>query len=327
MSYITLEGSSPLDRLVKVPIPRSLPELQHTAAQHFGHGGVMRLFLNNKVLLYHPITMGQIKDGDVICVRWSEARRVTQGAITPRSVHQSDFVAHEIKAPTQAAGNDWDTALGDAVREKPFDGLSRYAQDYVEHPYAAPTPFVPPSSIALRHDDPTGTSCYSEQFKWRDAKMPFRPSMANYESSLGSKGAPLQGSTMYTTDFIKPARAKMDAARLTSSDYESTLSDDQRRHPFKGESTYGSDFKKFSQKVQPILRPVVAQELLTNEPFSGKSEYRRKYVEFSVPETTGDRIFLAREKLDSRGKLVGEPIREHAHHEEGLTLPKLVEAK
>merc|ERR1711959_785845 len=79
---LTLGGSSKLERVVPVPMPKSLPELQHAAAQNFGHSGCRRLYHHGHKLLYHPAQMNEVQDQDIIVIRKSEIHRpVTEASI------------------------------------------------------------------------------------------------------------------------------------------------------------------------------------------------------------------------------------------------------
>merc|ERR1712072_873775 len=81
------DGAGPLEAAVTVVMPRSLPELQHVAAQQFGHHGCLRLFFKGTSLLYHPSQMKMLKDGDVVVVRRS-MHRVDGGTGKDISTHQ-----------------------------------------------------------------------------------------------------------------------------------------------------------------------------------------------------------------------------------------------
>lgn len=320
---IVLSNGSPLDRLVTVAMPGSLPELQHLAAQYFGHSGCLRLYRNGLHLLYHPTQMKHLADGDVVVVRRSEHRPMTSGQ-KDASTHQSDFVWHRPKTSARGCGNDWISTLSETTHGRPLDGKSRYAEDYVEHPLSREAPFQPPAALHL-HDDKTGTTSYAEHFPWRNNKTPRRKTGNDYNTSLATD-ARFDGATSYNLDYKKPPLEYSGAARALGSDYLSSLSEDQQRAPFDGCSTYYADYKKFDKGRQLTFKPR-GQEL-RKEPFLGSSEYRRQYLGPSK-STNKDNIFIGREKIDSQGSVTGQPLREHAAQvarETGLLTPGMATA-
>jgi len=281
------DGSiSGMDLCVTVPMPRSLPELQHAAAQNFGHSGCLRLFLHGKTLLYHPAQMNQILDQDIIIVRKTDIHRPVTTPGTPRAIstHQADFTKPAYRRPTTAAGADNESCLTERSRGVPMEGMSRYAMDYVKHPYAAPTPFKPPNAFEM-HDEPTGTTTYSREFPWREAAVQkaCTNDRALRESSLSAEtmGKPLDGTSSYRIDYPRrpyerPEELAMDPLGLRKSSVgppEGT--------PFAAVSTYNCDFKKLGIGKQKSCRPKNTNTYM-NEPFQGTSEYRREYLERSI---------------------------------------------
>lgn len=306
---IILSNGSPLDRLVTVPMPRSLPELQHLAAQHFGHSGCLRLYRNGLHLLYHPMQVKHLSDGDVVIVRRFEHRPVENAGDTEKSTQQSDFVWHRPKTSRRGSGKDWVSSLS-TNGDHPLDGKSRYAEDYVEHPLSQMAPYQPPAAMSLPVAK-IGTTSYSEHFPWRDSKTPRRPLGSDYITSLSAdaKGCPFDGATSYLMDYKKPPLEHIGAARALGSDYLSTLSEDQQRAPFDGCSTYYDDYKKFDKGRQSAFRP--RGQILQKEPFKGTSEYRREYLGPSKLNNK-DNLFIGREKMDSQGSVTGGNLRDHA---------------
>lgn len=275
-------GSATLDRVVSVPMPKSLPELQHAAAQNFGHSGLLRLYLHGTTLLYHPAQMQQVQDQDIIIVRKADIHRPVTQAGTPRalSTHQADFIRHPLKRPTTAAGADYESSLTDRTKNAPLDGMSRYALDYVQHPYARPEPYQPPNALEL-HTEPLGKTTYSQEFPWREHAV--RKAAGNdralRESSLSaeSKGHPFKGDTSYKIDYPRrpyaaPSELAMSPLCLRQSSVGPTTNE------FSATSTYTSDFQKLGPGRQRSCKPK-GDLSSRSDPFDGSSEYRREYLE------------------------------------------------
>merc|ERR1712159_561036 len=53
--------------------------------------------------------------------------------------------------------------LTERTKNTPLDGMSRYALDYVKHPYAKPDPYQPPNALDL-HDEPLGKTTYRREY-------------------------------------------------------------------------------------------------------------------------------------------------------------------
>lgn len=284
--------SSKSAREVPVPMPRSLPELLHSAAQIFGHGGALRLYHRGSILLYHATQMNQLQDGDLVVVSRTASYRPVTPAITPRvmSTQQADFQKRAFQAPALSAAPDYESILTDDMRKLkgvPIEGMSRYASDFVLHPLS---PRQPPlrQTATLGFDDksPMATSSYGREFFWQEVGL--SPSgfdlQAKRESSIlqASPSSRFDGRSSYTSDFTRSEpvspREVIQPVQLA------------KLPPiaFSAISTYGSDFKltgSFQQLLsgrQPSARPKRAE--MPNQPFVGTSEYRGEYHEEAIAD-------------------------------------------
>jgi len=308
-------GTSKLDRVITVDMPRSLPELQHMAAQHFGHSGCLRLFHHGTSLIYHPAQMNQILDGDIIIVRKSECFRPST-ADTPLSTHQADFLKRPYQRPVTGSGSDYETSLTDGSKGERLEGMSRYAIDFIRHPIEPQKPFKPPSALHLTNEN-LGTTTYAAEFPWRETSQ--RTALVDDKAvresslSLATHAARFEGATSYTIDYIRPATSGGERATLPP---PSMLSDPI---PFSAVSTYSSDYKKLSRGRQRNAKPKEAHERL-NTPFSGTSEYRREYNKLPMDATDrSEFIKLASEAFQS---VTAEDLREavEAARQKGTTV-------
>jgi len=284
---LRLGGSGKLDRVVTVPMPRSLPELQHMAAQNFGHSGCLRLYHQGTTLLYHPAQLNQIQDGDIIIVRKSDCHRPPTAPGTPRalSTHQADFHKHPVERPATTAGKDYESALTERSKGASLDGMSRYATDYVRHPIQPVIPYKPPSALEL-HNEPLGTTTYAREFPWREtskrrALVDDRDLRAS-SLSKASQQERFKGNSSYSIDYprrdyVEPGKLAMAPKAL----YESSVKPPPT--PFVDATTYSSDFQKLGPGRQRSAKPK-GDAMRMNEPFVGTSEYRREYDEKSATD-------------------------------------------
>lgn len=288
-------GTAKLDRVITVGMPRSLPELQHMAAQHFGHSGCLRLFHHGTSLIYSPAQMGQIQDGDIIIVRKRECFRPSTGD-TPLSTHQAEFVKRPFQRPATGSGSDYDSSLADGTKGERLESMSRYAIDFIRHPIEPQKPFKPPSALHLTNDN-LGTTTYASEFLWREISQ--RKALVDDKAvresslSLASKAACFEGSSSYTIDYIRPATSGGERATLPPPPIK------DNPVPFSAVSTYASDYLKLGRGLQRNAKPKEAHERL-NTPFLGTSEYRREY--HKLPMDTTDRsefVKLASEAFQS----------------------------
>jgi len=283
-----------LERVVTVAMPRSLPELQHMAAQNFGHSGCLRLFHHGTSLIYSPAQMNQIKDGDIIVIRKSDCFRPVT-ADTPLSTHQADFTKRAFQRPVTGSGSDYDSTLTDGTKGERLDSMSRYAMDFVRHPIQPRTPFKPPSALHLTNDR-LGTTTYAREFPWREnsARKAVVDDRAVRESSLSmaSMSQPFEGFSSYTIDY---PRRPHTAAQEISTRPHTVDSLQPPPTPFSSDTTYNSDFKKLGRGRQRTAKPKAAYER-TNDPFVGTSEYRREYHELSMGATDRSEIIRLTEE-------------------------------
>lgn len=319
---LTLGGSGKLDRMVSVPMPKSLPELQHAAAQNFGHSGCLRLYHHGHTLLYHPAQMTKVQDQDIIVIRKSEIHKQAAAAGTPRSLstHQADFTKHTYKRPKPLAHLDHESTLTNGTKGVPFDSMSRYASDYVQHPYAKPEPYQPPNAIEL-HTESLGKTTYSQEFTWRHnaRARACRDDKALRESSLSeaSKGHPLKGDSSYRLDYpprpyVHPNELAMSPQALRQSSVGPAVS------VFDSTSTYNADFQRLGPGKQRSCKPKGDFRTM-NEPFEGTSEYRREYDE-KHEKNRSAWVQLAREAFEGQ---TAEEIRRLA--EEAASRGELVD--
>lgn len=295
-------GSANVDRVVTVAMPRSLPELQHTAAQNFGHSGCLRLYHKGTSLLYHPSQMRHLQDGDTIIVRKSDSHRPSTSGDTPRmqSTQQADFQKYPATRPRDGRANDYASILSDQMKGGPLKGMSRYAIDYVKHPMSAREAFKPPSALEL-HDDPLGTTTYKKEFLWRECNRPKTSAndQAVRESSLSQQdaGARFDGDSSYRMDYKRNQVQRRDmeqAVVMSRALRASSLFCDYK--DFSGSTTYSADFTKLPAGRQRSLKPKENERAF--EPFDGTSEYRRTYHEQAVREARPASVHLTSEKFD-----------------------------
>lgn len=291
-------GTATLDRVVDIGMPKSLPELQHLAAQNFGHSGCLRLFHHGTTLLYHPAQMSQIQDGDYIIVRKSESMALPSRASTPRSTHQADFHKRPFQKPRGPACTDEESTLTELSRV-PFDGTSRYTQDFTRHPIEEVVPYKPPSAIHLTNAL-TGTTTYSREFPWRESSSTRRALVDDRDlrkSSLSeaAHSARFHGTSSYTIDYPRHEPAYVQGLA------NSAIVDSLKGPPssFNAVSTYATDFKHLGRGRQRSAKPKPAYETST-DPFNGTSEYRREYHELSMNSARNMFVKLASEQLRSK---------------------------
>lgn len=316
-------GSGKLDKVVMCGMPKSLPELQHIAAQNFGHSGCLRLFHHGTSLLYHPCQMKEIEDGDTIVVRKSDCFRPV-AAETPLSTHQADYLKRPYQRPRTGNGDDYESTLTDGTKGDRMDNMSRYATDFVRHPIEPRVPFKPPSALHLTKEG-TGTTTYSREFPWREtnARKALIDDRAVRESSLSlaSQKEPFQGSSSYTIDYPRrpltaPEPIAFDAARESLQPLPT---------PFDGVTTYASDFQKLKYRKQRSAKPAAAQELIAAT-FTGTTEYRRTYHEFGFGADRSEHIKLCEEAFQGQdAKEICESVEDavrQSRHAAALNVPE-----
>jgi hypothetical protein len=293
--HLRFGGSSNLDRVLTVAMPLSLPELQHTAAQNFGHSGCLRLYHHGIHLLYHPTQMSQLKDGDYVIVRRSEHNGT--GVATPRmlSTHQADFTKHPICRPASVAGGDHESILTERTKGERMNTMSRYATDYVKHPITPVLPYRPPNALHL-HDDKLGTTTYLREYTWREGsknkKSVDDQAVRQSSLSLAAQQAPFEGNSSYKIDYPRrPAPVPAQDIALPPHSLKAPPT------PFSAETTYGNDFKKLQVRRPRTFKPKGQDREST--PFSGTSEYRREYFEKEITDR-GMLLHLATEAFDGQ---------------------------
>jgi len=290
MLMLRFVDSSKSTQEVPVTMPRSLPELLHTAAQMFGHGGALRLYHRGSTLLYHASQMSQLRDGDLVVVRRTASYRPVTPAITPRvlSTHQADFQKRSFQAPALSAAPDYESTLTDDMRKLrgvPIEGMSRYASDFVIHPISARQPTLK-QTATLGFDDksPMATSSYGREFFWQEPPHTIA-AQAKKESSnilLASPTSRFDGRSSYTSDFTRSEpvspRELIQPVQLAK----------LPEIAFAAVSTYGCDFKMTGSSKQllsgrqPSARPKRAE--MPNQPFVGTSEYRGEFHEEAIAD-------------------------------------------
>jgi len=300
-----LKFGGSLDRVVTVSMPRSLPELQHQAAQHFGHSGCLRLYHQGATLLYNPAQMKQVKDGDVIIVRRSEIHRPTTAPETPLSTHQADFKRRPFQRPASEFNRDsanYESILTERTKGVPLDGMSRYAMDFVPHPIETPVPFKPPNALAQISEEKLGPSTYSQEFPWRaitkQSKALDDQAVRESSLSLASQQEPFKGVSSYTIDY--PRRSYVSPRELALA--PSLLFETSAKPlptPFCAVSTYSTDFRKVTKPRTRSFRPK-GDSHNWNEPFQGTSEYRRSYQEHDLTSDRSEFIKLATEAFEAK---------------------------
>lgn len=272
------EGGGRGGAAIRVPMPKSLPELQHVAAQHFGHGGCLKLLHNGTKLIYHPSQITQIEDGDTITVKHLDGFRTVpaEGTATGNSTARSDYQKHPPAPPRLPVGSDDQSTLTVQSARQRFEGMSRYASDFVRHVNVTPRePCKQTPSMEL-HTEPTGVTCHQSEFTWRKGEM--RENLCDDSKSaltVAAVAAPFEGKSSYNIEYVKHPRVKAELARPAHG-FEASAGDASQDFVCQG-STYEADFREFPDFRRQSARPPRTRE--RPEPFAGSSEYRRQYGE------------------------------------------------
>lgn len=269
-----------------IPLPRSLPELQHAAGLTFRHDGRVRLYHKDRARdVTRPSHIDDMQDGHTVSVRACGAPWGTSH-VAWASVHHSDFVDHGQIEPPAPLGSDDLSVLTDVSRGMPLDGDSCYRSDYVQHasarqkqinPNKAPYPFS--THFLDQSAAPVKKSVYRDQFGWHDGKDAATALFSDNSSSLtkATAGKRLEGTTSYNRDF--PGRTGEPGHQvrgLAEAMRHSCLTERTRNANFKGESTYTSHYIKHDDSGrQPSCRPERRRE--EHQAFEGNSEHRRAY--------------------------------------------------
>lgn len=290
-------GSGLLDKVVMVSWPLSLPELQHTAAQNFGHSGCLRLYHQGSVLLYHPMQLTQVQDGDIIIVRKSDSHRPsTSGTPRMQSTHQADFIKHSMDKYKGHVGADYESCLTERTKGAVLDGMSRYATDYVKHPILPCQPYQPPAALHLINAK-LDTSTYKREFPWREggARAKGVDDKAVRESSLSmaSQMEKFAGDSSYSIDYPKRPYTSPRATMVP------TVSVKPPPTKFSPDTTYSNDFKKLAVNRHRGVKPSDTSGM-DPQPFHGTSEYRREYLERGQSGRSPMCIQLAEEAFDGQ---------------------------
>lgn len=268
-------------REISVPMPRSWAELQHTAAQQFGHGGCLRLYHQGTSLLYHPMQLKQLQDGDCIAVHRCESHRPITPADSPKvltTTFQSSYQKHVTQRPKLGVGADYQSCLTDRMKGS-MQGMSRYAADFVKHPLSPRVAFKPPSAIEM-HNEPMGTTSYSREYTFHkdaiDAAHADHTAVRASSLLLASPQGAFEGCSNYTDNFKWHANSQREAAMT-----DSTSSVQPPPSVFSGMTTYNSNFQNCSGvERQRICKPLGKAVFESSEaPFDGTSEYRNQYHE------------------------------------------------
>lgn len=274
---------------VKVPMPRSWPELQHQAAQNFGHFGCIRLYhLNTAVgaaLLYHPTQFNLLKDGDVVEMKRMESHRPVTPLDTPKvwqTTAQSDYRSRIAQRPAARVVPDVRVVLPPGIAGASLESESTYAAQFVVHAHSVRESFNPPSALEL-HDEPIASSSYSKEFSWREnnSKNVGMDHSALTGSSLllASPNGGFEGISSYNTDFAKrkpgTPRSPMNAAAINSLKPPDV--------PFVPSTTYNTNYQKLGPGKQKSCRPR-GQEY-AKEPFLATTDYRDSYNQAAVTDT------------------------------------------
>lgn len=246
-----------------MPLPRSLGELQFTAKRHFGRSGPCKMYHHGVTPLTQPQHMSHLKGGDVVVV-------AADGSVVDEeptiSTHMAHYVKHavEAKAPPPSRAQ-----VGEPL---PFEGVTSYTVDYVEHPLDMRKPAKPPTGgwDVGRREEATPKSTYTVHYPWRDV-TPRRPP-ARQPGTLDQHGAAFEGVSSYKLDYIKHQ------ARPRSAVQPPKTRPVEESEPFQGVTTYTTDYQKFDV-VRTGPGPNHADSLRTDPaPFEGASEYRREYI-------------------------------------------------
>jgi len=219
-----------------------------------------------KKLLYNHSHLQHLEHDDHIVVK-------PNGTLpeydTGRSTHQSDFVRHPVEAPTKGKGGDYESVLS-TWAQHPFDGVSRYKQDFVQHPNAVRATSAKMGSSVDLGKGKMGSTAYAEHFPWRELGPRTMPAMG-CESVALPVGQPFEGRSSYTQDFVKQPLTPQPLTRPGGG--PPPLKGD-----FAGSTTYAGDFLKPTKDGRmPSARPT--REAPKYRPLAGTTEYAREYVE------------------------------------------------
>jgi len=253
------------DRRVTVSMPKSLPELEHAASTQFGHGGRLRMYHLGKKLMYNHSHLNHLEHDDHIVVK---PNGTLPDYDTGKSTHQSDFIRHPVEIPTKGKGGDRESVLS-YLTQHPFDGLSRYKQDFIKHPDAARATSAKMGSSIDLGKGKMGETAYAEHFPWRELGPRTVPSMGG-ESCL-PVGQPFEGRSSYTQDFVKQPITPQPVTRPGGGP-------PPLKADFAGSTTYSGDFTQPTKDGRmPSARPVRLAPKY--RPLDGTTEYAREYVE------------------------------------------------
>jgi len=260
-----------------IPLPRTLPELQHHAHTHFGHKGRLRMYHRAKEVV-HPSMISNIAHDDVVKVR-ADRRKLQEASVDiPLTTHQAHYVRHPLEPPVQPAGTDDESSLTDDMRGKKLGGPSCYKRDYVPHPPHGPEE---PADVGIfkthvknHGGNPDYRTSYAMHYPWKDVQEAPPPCGTDDASVLtdAMMGKPLDASTIYQEHYVPKRPATHPSFPLG----RSVLTEWLTKEPFHGQSTYDRHYvKKPLTGRQPSARP--PRDMPGERPFQAGSEYRRNY--------------------------------------------------
>lgn len=285
----------PSPRSCPVELPQSVNELEHAAAQVFGHSGNFRLHHNGRPI-YHVSQLARVNHDDVVYVKpdHERAARVPEPPI--RSTQQADFMKHPFEAPRAPIGEDDDSIITDQMMGQKFEGESRYVSDFVRFPGSRPArttkpPPGAPTALKALVEEPMvrEATSYGTHFQSPGTQRMRKPKGSDEESCLTaqSKNHAFEGSTAYSEAFVRQPRQP----QLSARGQRSSVLASYGAQTFQDCTTYGSHFRHENPPGRlASMRPKA--ERPGDRPFQGSTEYREKFLEKKNDEKT--RVHLVR---------------------------------
>lgn len=276
-------------------LPDSVNEIEHTAAQVFGHAGTFRLEHNGRPL-YHQSQLARVGHNDVVYVKQDHERssHAPEGPI--RSTQQADFVKYPFEAPPAPIGEDDDSIITDTLLGQKFEGESRYVSDFVRFHGSRPArttkpPPGAPTALKALVEEPMlrEATSYGTHFQSPGPQKVRKPMGSDEESTLTaqSKNQPFNGSTAYSEAYVRQPRQTPVSARGQRSSVLASYG----AQTFQDCTTYGSHFRHENPPGRlASMRPKA--ERPGDRPFQGNTEYREKFLEKKGDEQA--RVHLVR---------------------------------
>lgn len=270
-----------------VELPVCVNELEHTAAQVFGHHGNFRLQHDGRPI-YHVSQLARVKGNDVVYVKPDNEKSIRVSEAPVQSTNQADFVKYPYAAPPLPVGEDDDSIITDQMIGQKFEGQSRYVTDFVRFHGSRPArttkpPPGAPTALKALVEEPVvrEATSYGTQFQNPGYQSRRKPMGSDEESCLTaqSKNHVFEGSTAYSEAFVKQPRQ----TQLSARGQRSSVLASYGAQTFQASTTYGSHFRYENPPGRlASMRPKA--ERPGARPFQGNTEYREKFLEQKIDE-------------------------------------------